>query len=106
MLIRECTAADVERLEEAYPTGADRRYARAVERQQVGECTFLVAWDADAPLGHGEVMWHGCKTAAVRAAYPACPEINGLRVYRADSRSQPGAVLTRLSRVMWSARRA
>lgn len=88
MLIRECMAADVERLEEAYPTGADRRYARAVERQEVGECTFLVAWDGAEPLGHGEVMWHGCKTTEVRAAYPGCPEINGLRVYRADLRGR------------------
>ena len=41
--MRECAAADVERLEEAYPTEADRGHARAVARQQVGECTFMVA---------------------------------------------------------------
>jgi GNAT superfamily N-acetyltransferase len=88
MLIRECAAADVERLEEAYPTGAEHRYARAVERQQVDECTFLVAWDADVPLGHGEVMWHGCATTEVRAVCPECPEINGLRVYRPEMRGR------------------
>jgi GNAT superfamily N-acetyltransferase len=88
MLIRECTAADVERLEEAYPTDANRRHAQTVERQQMGECAFLVAWDGDEPLGHAEVVWHGCKTAEVRAAYPQCPEINGLRVYRADLRGR------------------
>lgn len=88
MLIRECTAVDVGRLEEAYPTGAEHRYVRAVERQRMGECTFLVAWEGEQPLGHGEVMWHGCMTPEVRAVYPECPEINGLRVYRADLRGR------------------
>ncbi|MGW5361781.1 N-acetyltransferase family protein [Actinopolymorpha pittospori] len=88
MLIRECTAADVERVEEAYPTGAHRRHAQTVERQQTGECTFLVAWDGEESLGHGEVVWQGCKTTEVRATYPECPEINGLRVYRAEMRGR------------------
>lgn len=88
MLIRECTSADVERLEEACPTGANRHHAQKMERQQSGECAFLVAWDGDEPLGHGEVMWQGCTTTEVRAAYPECPEINGLRVYRADLRGR------------------
>ena len=88
MLIRQCTAADVDRLEEAFPTGANRCYAGAIERQQTDESAFLVAWDGDEPLGHGEVMWQGCKTTEVRATYPECPEINGLRVYRADMRGR------------------
>jgi ribosomal protein S18 acetylase RimI-like enzyme len=88
MLIRECAAADVERLEEAYPTGTHRRHAQTVERQQRDRCAFLVAWEGDEPLGHGEVMWQGCTTPEVRAAYPECPEINGLRVYRADLRGR------------------
>jgi GNAT superfamily N-acetyltransferase len=88
MLIRECTLGDVDRLEEAYPTGAVRRHARTVERQLRGECVFLVAWDGAEPIGHGEVVWQGCMTAEVRTAYPGCPEINGLRVYRADRRGR------------------
>lgn len=88
MLIRECTAADVERLEEASPTGANRWHAHKVERQQRGECTFLVAWDGNEPVGHGEILWHGCKSTQVRTAYPECPEINGLLVYRDALRSR------------------
>ncbi len=54
----------------------------------MGECTYLVAWDGGVPLGHGEVLWQGCKSAEVRDAYPGCPEINGLLVYCAEMRGR------------------
>lgn len=86
MLVRECTAADVEALELASPTGGNRWHELKVARQRRGECAYLIAWEGQTPLGHGEVLWHGCKSRQVREAYPNCPEINGLLVYRADLR--------------------
>lgn len=54
----------------------------------MGEYTYLVAWNGDVPLGHCEVLWQECKSAEVRNAYPGCPEINGLLVYRAEMRGR------------------
>lgn len=88
MLIRECRANDVDALERAAPTGPNRSHALKVERQRMGGCTYLVAWDRDVPLGHCEVLWQGCKNGEVRDVYPNCPEINGLLVYRGELRGR------------------
>lgn len=86
MQVRACEPGDVEALEEAAPTGPNQYHQLKLERQRRGECTYLVAWDGDAPLGHGEVKWDGCNAEEVRSAYPNCPEINGLLVYQLRGR--------------------
>ncbi len=80
MLIRECTADDVESLEELSPSGPNGEHARRLERQTAGAETYLLAWYGGVLAGHGAVLWHGCVDADVRAAFPDCPEIYGLGV--------------------------
>jgi len=78
--IRPCQAGDIERLEQAMPTGPTQAYARRFDRQQLGLGTFLVAWLGEAPAGTGELRWDGCAAPEVRSLYPDCPELNGLHV--------------------------
>jgi GNAT superfamily N-acetyltransferase len=78
--IRPCGVDDVERLEQAMPTGLTRSHARRFQRQRQGLGTFLVAWLCGTPVGSGEVRWDGCAAPEVRSLYPDCPELNGLHV--------------------------
>jgi ribosomal protein S18 acetylase RimI-like enzyme len=80
MLIRECTADDLEPLEEISPSPVNREHARRLERQLAGAETYLLAWHDGVLAGHGAVQWQGCTDAEVRAAFPDCPEIYGLSV--------------------------
>ena len=48
----------------------------------------MLAWYDGTLAGHGEVLWQGCGSAEVRAAFPECPEINGLLVYRPELRGR------------------
>ncbi|MEU7824873.1 GNAT family N-acetyltransferase [Catellatospora sp. NPDC049133] len=80
MEIRDCTAEDIDRLEEWQPTGRDRAHGTRFARHAAGTSSFLVAWSADSPLGSCEVLWNGPKEPAVQAAFD-CPEINGLQVW-------------------------
>lgn len=86
MLIRACEPGDVDALEGVDPSGSNQFHQLKLERQRRGECTYLVAWDGDTPLGHGEVKWEGCNAEEVRATYADCPEINGLLVYKLRGR--------------------
>lgn len=89
MLIRDCTAEDLEALERAQPTGRNRWHARKFEHQAAGDSTYLLACADDGDLvGHGEILWNGCRNPAVRAASPDTPEINGLVVYRDELRGK------------------
>jgi GNAT superfamily N-acetyltransferase len=94
MLIRPCRADDLEALEQAEPTDRNRFHRVKLERQERGEGTYLIACDGDLPLGHGEVRWTGCAAPEVRSAYPECPEINGLLVYRLRGRGIGTALIT------------
>ncbi len=80
MLIRECTADDVEPLEQLSPSGLNREHARRLERQTAGAETYLLAWYDEVLAGHGAVQWQGCTDAEVCATFPDCPEIYGLGV--------------------------
>jgi hypothetical protein len=53
--IRPCGVDDVERLEQAMPTGLTRSHARRFQRQRQGLGTFLVAWLRGTPAGSGKV---------------------------------------------------
>lgn len=94
MLVRHCRPEDLDALEAAEPTGRNQFHRVKLDRQNRGECTYLVAWDDDAPVGHGEVRWIGCAGPEVRAAYPDCPELNGLLVYRLRGRGIGTALIT------------
>ncbi|MFC7625712.1 GNAT family N-acetyltransferase [Microlunatus sp. GCM10028923] len=94
MLIRPCRPGDLEALERAEPTGRNQFHRLKLENQDRGVCTYLTAWDGDLPLGHGEVRWTGCSAEEVRAAYPECPEINGLLVYRLRGQGIGTALIT------------
>ncbi len=48
--------------------------------QAAGTATYLVAWEADEPLGSGMVQWAGCVGPNARAGLPSAVEINHLQV--------------------------
>ncbi|MES5822184.1 GNAT family N-acetyltransferase [Streptomyces sp. RG80] len=89
MKITVCGPDDVALLDEYIASpGALSFHARRFARQEQGESTYLVAWLAERPVGHTELRWGGCDAAAVRAARPGCPEINGLGVWPEELRSR------------------
>ncbi|MFF0012477.1 GNAT family N-acetyltransferase [Streptomyces sp. NPDC005374] len=89
MEITVCGAGDVELLDRYIGSpGALSFHARRFARQERGESTYLIAWLAERPVGHAELRWVGCDAAAVRAARPGCPEINGLGVWPEELRSR------------------
>jgi GNAT superfamily N-acetyltransferase len=104
--IRACTADDVAVLERVAPTGRNQWHARKFERQQAGAGTYLIAWtETGEPVAHCEVRWDGCASPTVQAAYPECPEINGLRVYRDELRGRGiGSALIRTAESLAHAR--
>ncbi|MFJ8536727.1 GNAT family N-acetyltransferase [Streptomyces sp. NPDC093591] len=89
MEITVCGPADVALLDEHIGSqGVGSFHARRFARQERGEGTYLVAWLEGLPVGHVEMRWTGCDAAAVRAARPGCPEINGLGVWPEELRSR------------------
>jgi hypothetical protein len=66
--IDECRAEDLERLEEAIPSGLSRFHERRLARQQLGTSTYLIAWIDEVPVGHAEIRWNGCEAAEVSPA--------------------------------------
>ncbi|NUP19401.1 MAG: GNAT family N-acetyltransferase [Streptomyces sp.] len=89
MEITACTAADVALLDRHMGSpGRTSFHARRFERQEAGECTYLVAWLDGRPVGHTEMRWTGCADPEVRAACPGCPEIGGLAVWPEELRSR------------------
>jgi len=56
VVVRRCTAAEVDLIASREPVGKD--YARATfARQESGACCYLVAWLDDEPVGSGELEW-------------------------------------------------
>ncbi|MBM7789923.1 GNAT family N-acetyltransferase [Tenggerimyces flavus] len=88
MEVTECRASDVEVLERVDSTGPNRWHEHKYQRQVAGLSTYLVAWDGDVPVGHGEIRWDGCASPTVLEAVPDCPELNGLVVYREELRGR------------------
>ncbi|NUT29689.1 MAG: GNAT family N-acetyltransferase [Streptomyces sp.] len=89
MEITACTAADVALLDRHMGSpGRTSFHARRFERQEAGECTYLVAWLDGRPVGHTEMRWTGCADPEGRAACPGCPEIGGLAVWPEELRSR------------------
>jgi GNAT superfamily N-acetyltransferase len=86
--IEACRAEDLERLEEAIPSGLSRFHERRLARQQQDTSTYLIAWIGEVPVGHAEVRWNGCEAAEVRQRFPGCPEINALEVWPERLRSR------------------
>lgn len=81
MHISECRAEDVVLLDQHLPSGGTTSFhARRFVRHTAGSSTYLVAWNDGCPVGNGEVRWNGCSAPEVQAAFPDCPEINGLHV--------------------------
>ena len=77
--VRECSEGDLARLRERWPTPADVAGSHYAE-QQSGHATFLVAWQADEPLGSAVLLWSGCVGENARTAFPDCVEIIHLQV--------------------------
>ena len=86
--IEKCRSKDLERLEEAIPSGPSRFHEQRFVRQQMGTSTYLIAWDDERPVGHAEIRWNGCAAAEVRRRFPRCPEISALDVWPAGMRSR------------------
>ncbi|WP_245563603.1 GNAT family N-acetyltransferase [Longispora albida] len=98
LVFKECQASDLPVLEEWLPR---KNHGERFARQDNGTSTFLVAWLGGRPAGTGEVMWGGPKEDEVRAAFPGCPEINGLQVWpgRLQSRGIGRAMITEMERL-------
>jgi hypothetical protein len=86
--IDECRAGDLERLEEAIPSGLSRFHERRLARQQQGTSTYLIAWIDEVQVGHAEVRRNECAAAEVSQRFPGCPVINALEVWPARLRSR------------------
>jgi GNAT superfamily N-acetyltransferase len=86
--IRQCSASDVAELEEAMPSGLDRRHDHRFRRQADGLGTYLVVWSEGVPVGKGEIRWDGCAARQVAERFPGCPEVKGLDVWPPERRSQ------------------
>lgn len=86
MEVRPCTAADLDRLRERWPTPDDVAGSH-YEEQHRGTATFLVAWEGPEPLGCGLIQWRGCVGKNARAAFPRSVEVNHLHV-RPDFRGR------------------
>lgn len=73
-----CTPADLERLEHSgTPEVVLRHHHERFAMQERGECLQLLAWDGDAPIGHGTLLL-ASKYAEVDARWPTIPEVNAL----------------------------
>jgi ribosomal protein S18 acetylase RimI-like enzyme len=75
--IRDCTAADLDILDQHVPGGAHRGH---YEQQQAGARTLLVAWSAGRPVGTAVISWEGCVAPTLRAALPDAVEIAAVHV--------------------------
>ncbi|HEX8304311.1 MAG TPA: GNAT family N-acetyltransferase [Jatrophihabitans sp.] len=79
MEIRTCSERDLELLREEWPTPDDIAGAHYAQ-QQSNTATFLVAWEANGPLGWALIQWRGCVGANAKTAFPDCIEVNHLQV--------------------------
>lgn len=76
--LRPLARAELSSLEAAWPShGVHEAHLR---RQQLGEATYLVAWQGVEPLGSAMAFWAGPLAEVTRAAYPDVVEIAHLQV--------------------------
>jgi len=99
MLIRECSAMDLDALDRFLPTRPPRKvHAEHFALQEAGRWTYMVAWDDDAvPVGVGVIRWEGWPDEAARAAFPDCPELTNLQVHETRRGSGVGRALIRVA---------
>ena len=84
---RPCRLRDVPVLDRLNPGPTVVSFSvQRFARHEIGYSTFLLAWTADSPVGHAEILWNGCRDDQVRRAHPDCPEITGLEVFPAALR--------------------
>jgi len=76
--VRECRAADLPALAAVFPLG--NAHLERLDGQNAGRWLYLVAFSAEAVVGHCLVHWNGPTLDGVRAALPDCVEINHLQV--------------------------
>lgn len=94
MLIRECTAIDIEPLERHLPTRPSGVHAQHFAQQEAGRWTYMIAWaDDSVPVGVGVIRWDGWAEQAAIAAYPDCPELTNLEVHTAQRGRGVGTAL-------------
>ncbi len=80
MLIRTCSAADVELLEQCIPSRGTYAHAYHFAQQQTGCQLYLVALQRHLPAGSCVLRWSGWVGTAVGAHLRDCPEITNLHV--------------------------
>lgn len=86
---RQCRPQDVALLDRLDPSPSLASFhVNRFERQTAGVGTYLLAWRRRSLVGHAEILWDGCRDAAVNVAHPHCPEINALDVFPESVRSQ------------------
>lgn len=80
VLIRDCGADDLDRLEQSLPTGGTTAHAAHFARQRDGTVTYLTAWQQAEPVGSAVLDWTGDRDPDSRAALSGCPVISNLGV--------------------------
>jgi len=87
-LIQPLRQADLQLVETALRSGGmPDKHARRLEMQNDGTCTYLFAWQGDAPVGHLLLTWTGPDQEPMKSAIPDCPEVGALFV-KEDMRSR------------------
>ena len=87
--ITECLAEDVALLDRHAPSDAVPSFhAVRFSRQRAGLSTYLIAWEADPPVGSCEIRWDGPAAVGVQQTREDCPEINGLVVWPESMRGR------------------
>ena len=87
-LIRPLRQADLPLVEAGLRSGGmPAGHARRLQMQDNGTCTYLFAWQGDAPLGHLLLTWTGPEQEPMKSAIPDCPEVGALFV-KQDMRSR------------------
>jgi ribosomal protein S18 acetylase RimI-like enzyme len=99
MLIRDCSATDIDALDRSLPTRPPGQvHAEHFALQEAGRWTYLVAWDDDAvPVGVGVIRWEGWSDESALAAFPDCPELTNLQVHEARRGRGVGTALIRVA---------
>jgi GNAT superfamily N-acetyltransferase len=87
-LIRPLRQDDLRLIEVGLRSGGmPDKHARRFEMQQDGICTYLFAWQGDAPVGHLLLTWTGPGQEPMKSSIPGCPEVGALFV-KEDMRSR------------------
>lgn len=81
--IRPVRKKDIPLLDQQLGFGYRGKHAKRYEMQRTGQSTYLIAWEANGPVGHGLVKWNPQhEHAALKPLnVEACPDLEDLLVH-------------------------